>query len=174
MDKLIVSGLRQLDGEYDLDLRGLLSIGSAGALNTREQHKIKLATGVLPANLPDAVGGLDASVMVQLASVVLTRQGKTVNEDRLWEARFVYTSEEMPDLSEREAVVVFLIADRSAVEADDSDPPAVAGTTSQSGTGGGSLSQSSDQPVSDQSPTGPRLLATPTSGPGSDQETLAS
>lgn len=173
MDKLIVSGLRQLDGEYDFDILALLNIGGAGALNTREQHKIKLTTGVLPAGLPEAVQGLDASVMVQLASVILTRQGKTVNEDRLWEARFVYTEDVRPDLAEREAAIVFLIADRTSEESEDADPPAVAGTTSQSDNGGGSSSQSSDLPENDLSRTGPRLLATPSSDLASDRETLA-
>lgn len=173
IDKLIVSGLRTVDGEYDFDIRDLINIGGPGALDTREQHKIKLETGVLPANLPDAVAGLDASVMVQLASIVLVRHGKTVNEDRLWESRFIYGNER-PELATGEPAVVFLIADRSEEEADEDPPqelPMTPQTEQLSPTGGPLSSSTSDPQETDQSPTGhPASLRSVISDP----ETLAS
>lgn len=168
MDRLIVKGLGVADGEYDFDLVELANIGTPGSLTTRELHKVKLDAGVLPAAIVQAVSGLDAGLMVCLASILITRNGKRVNEERLWDARFVYGFAETPDIDAEKTVVAFVIANR-AEEEEEQDPPAMARPSSPSG--GESSRPTSDEPASDPSPTGPPAsLRSVTSG----QETLAS
>lgn len=169
MDTLIVKGLGRADGEYDFDLIELANIGSSASLTTREQHKVKVDSGVLPADLVAAVRGLDAAVMVSLASIVLARAGKTVNDERLWDARFVYAFGETPDLDAESTAVAFVLADREAQEDDAEDPQE--SENQRSPNGGGSSGPMSEIPGSDPSATGLRVLPkSATSAP----ETLAS
>lgn len=169
MDRLIVKGLGLPDGEYEFDLVELANIGSPASLTTREQHKVKVDSGVLPADIAASIRGLDAAVMVSLASIVLTRNGKRANEEMLWDARFVYAFAETPDLEGQKTVVAFVIADREAQQEEEAaDPPA--SENQRSPNGGGSTDPMSASPEADPSPTGLHVL--PKSAT-SDPETLA-
>lgn len=170
MDKLIVKGFGNADGTYEFDLIDLVNIGTPSALTTREQHRVTVETNVLPADLLDAVKGLNAAVMVSLTGIVLNRAGKKANEDRLWDARYIYSFGTPADLDGEKVAVAYVIADRDASE-DDADPPAIAATAPQSTSGGGSTKQTSENQEDVPSRTGLHALAT---SAGSDREILAS
>lgn len=80
-DKLIVKGLRGLDGEYEFDRNDLL-----GSMTNRELHRIKLMAGVRAGEIQDALAAGDNDVLVALAAILLTQRGKLVDEDVLWDA----------------------------------------------------------------------------------------
>lgn len=79
MPTLIVKDVdTRLDGEYDCKLDNLTG---------RELHLVRQLSGITPTGI---VGGLlsqDAGLVVALATVVLDREGKTVDVDALWDAR---------------------------------------------------------------------------------------
>lgn len=91
-DSLTVKGLGACDGRYEFDLANLVSINGSEAFTMREQHRIKQQTGYRGLEIREAVGLFDSSMMVQLVAIVLERQGKTVNQERLWDAKFTYSS----------------------------------------------------------------------------------
>lgn len=148
MDKLVVTGLgRRLDGEYEFDLSGLLGVGTPDSLTNRELHRIKVMSGVRAGELEDALVAFDNDVLVALAAVVLTRHGKVVDEEKLWDAPA--GSGLRLEIGER----------------DEDDPPVVPAETPDSASGGGSPSLTLANPVSDQSSTGhPASLMSVTSG----------
>lgn len=79
MPTLIVKDVdTRLDGEYECQLDDLTN---------REFHLIRQMSGIAPTGV---VGGLlsgDVGLVVALATVVLERQGKTVNVEALWDAQ---------------------------------------------------------------------------------------
>lgn len=160
MDQLIVKGFGRADGEYDIDVRALASphSGLPGALDTRELHRLKLATGVMPADLREAVVGADAATLVALTAIILARYERTVNDERLWDARYFLATEDL-DLEPYTAAVVFRIVAMSD-EGEDAGPPEVTPVTEPQRSGGESFSPPSVQPENAQSPTGLRVLET--------------
>lgn len=111
MDKLVVTGLGKLDGEYDCNLGEMLSLGSPEALTNREGHRIKQMSGVRAGELDDALEAGDNDVMLALAAIVLSRAGKTFDDDVLWDAPMG-------------SGVMFHIGDREP-EGEESHPPTV-------------------------------------------------
>lgn len=154
-DQLIVTGLPPLDGEYEFDLAELIN-----DLTNREAHRIKTMSGVRLGELVESLQAGDNDVLIALAAIILTRRGKRVDENKLWDAPLG-------------AGVSFVLAD----EEDDEVPPTAAaenGTSTPPLNGGESSSQSSDSPqVSDQSPTGIPPSETPSTAPVSDPEISA-
>jgi hypothetical protein len=157
-DRLIVTGLgKPLDGEYEFDIAGMLTVGHPQSLTSREGHRIKVMSGVRAGELEDALAAGDNDVLVAIGAIVLTRNGKRVVDDRLWDAPM--------------GSLAFDIAARDEQE-DEESPPEEAPTTGPSESGGASSSPTSDSPqASDQSPTGPPVSLKPVT---SDPETLAS
>lgn len=113
-DRLIVRGLGACDGEYEFDLANLVSVNGSEAFTLREQHRIKIATGYRGLEIREAVSVFDAAMMVQLVSVLLERNGKAPNVDRIWDSKFLYSSGDAEvDLSEHgKRVVLFHMDDR--------------------------------------------------------------
>ena len=88
MDKLIVTGLEELDGEYDCDFTEMtLLVGEPQSLTNAEGHRIKTMTGVRAGELYEALTAGDNDVLVALAAIILTRAGKRFDESRLWDAK---------------------------------------------------------------------------------------
>ncbi len=85
-DKLIVTGLDALNGEYDFSIIEMMSIGMPDSLTNREGHELKKATGVRIGELEDALAAGDNDVLVQFAITILRRTGRRVDEDKLWDA----------------------------------------------------------------------------------------
>lgn len=92
MPTLIVKDVdSRLDGEYDCKLDDLTN---------REFHLIRQMSGIAPTGV---VGGLlsqDVGLVVALSTVVLEREGKTVNVEALWDAQhgslvFDFTTDEV-------------------------------------------------------------------------------
>lgn len=158
IDKLVVSGLPPLDGEYPCDLIEMIGIGSAESLTVAEAHRVKKMSDVRQGELVDAVSAGDAAVIMALAAVVLTRSGKRYDEQRLLATK-------------PEVELVFQMGDREDQEAD-ADPPAIPTpeTGSPSVGGGNSSSDLSESLEPDQSPTGHLVSVKPVI---SDPETLA-
>lgn len=127
IDKLVVKGLAHLDGEYEFDLYELLGIGTATSLTNRELHRIKVMTGIRAGELLDSLAAGDNDVVVALAAVILTRRGKTFDENRLWDAQ-------------ADAALSFEIADRP-----DPTTPTAEEETSQASGGGSSKPLSESQ-----------------------------
>lgn len=139
MDKLIVKGLgRPVDGEYEFDFSSMLGVGTPDALTNREGHRIKLMSGVRAGELEDALMAGDNDVMVAFAAIVLARNGKTVDEDLLWDAPMG-------------AGLSFELGEREGV------PPAEPAETPEpaSTSGGESPSSTSGHQENDPSPTTP-------------------
>src|SRR5690242_12031910 len=110
MDKLIIEGLGRIGGEYEFDLGHVLAVGGPDSLAKRELHRIKVMTGIRAGALGDAFFAFDSDVVVALASVLLTRRGKTFDEDVLWDAP-------------AGSALKLVIGDREPAK-DDADPPA--------------------------------------------------
>jgi len=175
MDTLIVRGLRGFNGEYPVDLIALTNIGTGGeSLDNREQHRLKKIAEVRGAEILDAFLALDAATMVGLAAIILSRHGKEISVDILWDARFLYVDvDSVPDDDEAGPTIIFAVMDRAKMEADaevTDDPPAEA-PPSHSTIGGASSSQTSDLSVNGLSLTGRLNSVTPAI---SDPATLAS
>lgn len=146
-DKLIVKGLsKSLDGEYDCDIVGMMTLDHPEALTNREGHKIKVMSGVPAGQIEGALRSGDNDVLVALASVVLARHGKAFDEEQLWDAPMG-------------SGLDFDIADRE--EDEDASPPD-SSTSSEDGGSSSSLSTSENQEL-DPSPTGTPDSATPIS-----------
>src|SRR5262245_15027266 len=86
MDKLIISGIPQLDGAFEFDLVRLLSLGDSQSLTNRELHRVKTLTGIRGGEIGEAFAAGDTDVTIALAVVVLTRHGRRFDEDVLWDA----------------------------------------------------------------------------------------
>lgn len=78
MNKLIISGIPSMDGEYEFE--------DFTTFSNRELHRIKKLTGLRLGEFQEAFASLDNDVLVGLAVVVLERQGKDVDEEQLWDA----------------------------------------------------------------------------------------
>jgi hypothetical protein len=147
-DLFVARGFGSADGDYEFDWFGLINVGTADALDLREQHRITSATGVKPADYLDAFTGLHPAFLVSLASVVFARNGKTVGEERIWNSRISYGDRAELDVETVERnVIVFAISARTEEEAE-ADPPMAPPTDRSSSTSGGADSKPrSGQPV---------------------------
>lgn len=121
-DSLTVKGLgKQVDGTYEFDLAAFLAINGPEALTTRERHKVKTQTGLRGAEVAEAALALDASLWVTLTAVLLERLGKTPNEQRLWDCRFLFTGEaDEVNLDDYRMAVLFQ-TDSSRIQVDNDD-----------------------------------------------------
>jgi hypothetical protein len=86
-DKLVISGLGKLDGEYPFDFLDLLVEGRPGSLTHRELHRIKMVTGLRAGEFEDAWRNGDNDLYIVLSLVILTRAGKSYDDDLLWDAK---------------------------------------------------------------------------------------
>lgn len=155
-DKLIVKGHGRADGEYQVDLKALLNIGTPGSLNILEQHQVFTVSGVRPARLTEAFLELDAMVMVALAQVILGRNEKTARVDSLVQGRLVYSDGTEADPTEGVKQGLIYVIDQAADEDEEADavPPPVTVTDERSTNGGESGRPSLVPPETDPSPTG--------------------
>src|SRR5574338_1091971 len=86
-DKLIVNGVNpSIDGEHPCDILGMLTVGHESSMTNRELHRIKVMTGILAGDLMDAINNSDMDASVALTAVILSRSGKTFQDDWLWDA----------------------------------------------------------------------------------------
>jgi hypothetical protein len=106
-DLLRVKGLGKADGEYEFDFANLLSINGSESLTLRELHQIQQQTGLRGMEVREAAAFLAAGVMVELCSIILTRQGQQPNVQRLWDSKFIYSDNTVPppDLDQYTRVV---------------------------------------------------------------------
>jgi len=155
--KLIITGLGGIDGEYDLDIASMLELGHPDTLTQGEAHKIKKATGLRLGELEDAVEAGDADMTLAFAIVVLDRAKKRYDVDALWDAPLgsVILEADQVDPSD---------------EADEPDPLSPNGNSESlepnTKNGGESGNPPSEpNPPNDPSPTGGQTSATPTSAP---------
>lgn len=163
MDKLIIKTIEGVNGEYDFDIVTMLTEGHAESLTSREGHRIKVMTGLRAGELTDAVSAGDSDVLLAIAAVVLTRNGKQYNDDALWDAPM--------------GAFTFELADRD-VE-DDAGPPATklddgeTPPTVELGSNGGESSRPSAAPLpaSRPRPTGIRNSPTAATSPLETSET---
>ncbi len=86
-DKLIVSDLDALNGEYEFSIVDMVSVGLPDSLTNREGHELKVKTGVRIGELEDALDAGDNDVLVQFAIFILKRAGKRFDEDRVWDSQ---------------------------------------------------------------------------------------
>lgn len=160
MDRFVVTGLgRHLDGSYDCDLAAMLTVGHPDCLTNREGHRVKLLSGVRMGELEEALRAGDNDVLLALGAVVLSRHGKRVDDEALWDAPMGSGIALEVGYDEQE---------------DDADPPSEAPPTSGEqltqneqlpANGGPSSSTPSEAlPENDPSPTGPQSSAMATSG----------
>lgn len=84
--KLTVTGLGKLDGDYPFDYVGMMAMGHPEQLTNREGRTIKRMSGVRAGELNDALEAGDTDVLVALAKIILERAGRYVDEDALWDA----------------------------------------------------------------------------------------
>lgn len=148
-DKLIAKGLgKRLDGEYECDIAGMLTLDDPSALTNREGHRIKVMAGITVGEIEDALVRGDTDALVALAAVVLTRHGKIYDEDILWDAPIG-------------SALDFDISPRDE-EGEDGSPPEESSTLSEDGGESSSLA-TSDSPENDPNPTGIQDWATHTS-----------
>lgn len=156
-DKLVVKGLgKRLDGEYECDLAGMLSLDSPQTLTNREGHKVKVMAGVTAAQIETSLRAGDNDVLVALASIILSRHGKIFEDDLLWDAPMG-------------SGIDFEIGERE--EEDDADPPEEATSTSSEDGGPTSSRSTSENPESVPSRTGTQRSGTATMAPASLRET---
>lgn len=87
LDKLIIKGIDELDGEYPCDIVNMLTIGAPEALTNREGHRIKELTGLRAGELSEAFTRDDSDLPLALAIVILTRAGKEFDDNLLWDAQ---------------------------------------------------------------------------------------
>jgi len=125
-DKLIVTGVPRMDGEYPCNVVGMLLEGTPHTLTNREGHQIKVMTGVRAGELWGAMESGDNDVVIALAAIVLARAGKRVDTDTLWD-------------SPMGSALAFDIAEREGEgdEADDANPPAPTPITKKPDSDGG-------------------------------------
>lgn len=75
MTKIVISGIKPWDGEYDLD--------SERAFNTREWRWIKQISGYLPLTIDDGFKGGDPDLFVALAVIAMNREGRISRDQGL-------------------------------------------------------------------------------------------
>lgn len=153
VDTLIVEGLDGLSGRYEFDIVAMLTEGSPDCLTNREAHKVKQMTGIRAGELMDAMTAGDSDVLVALAWVVLTRRGKRVDEEVLWD-------------SPMGSGFSFDIAKR---QVDDPDPPTVPGPTGSTETPDG-VGGTSGAATAAKSPSDRKATGSPSSGIGSTSD----
>jgi hypothetical protein len=106
--KLTVTGLGKLDGEYPFDYVGMQTMGHPEQLTNREGRTIKRMSGVRAGELNDALEAGDTDVLVALAKVIMERAGRYVDEDALWDSpmasalRFEWTADDEEDEGDAE------------------------------------------------------------------------
>jgi hypothetical protein len=135
MNKLVVSGIPSLDGTYEFE--------DFATFTNRELHRIKMMTGLRVGEFQEAFEVGDNDVLVALAMVVLTRTGKEVDDDLLWDAPagvLVFDFSEEADPTQGSGTP----SEPSESESDESE---------QSATGNGGQTPS-ESPESDRSLTG--------------------
>lgn len=66
-----------INGSYDLDL---------ASFTNRELHQIKIASGVRPLELTEALVYSDAAFICAVAEIAITRTGRRINHDILMDA----------------------------------------------------------------------------------------
>lgn len=164
MDKLIVLGVLPLDGEYEFDIAGMLTMGHPEQLTNREGRRIKLMSGVRAGELSDAFESGDNDVLIAIAAIVLARAGKRFDEERLWDAPMGSGLE-------------FVIEERVEEEADADvppklEPPPEPVTDLHSPSGGRSSRTTLDPPENGQSRTGHQPSGTPSVDQDFDLGTL--
>jgi hypothetical protein len=135
-DKIVITGVPPYDGEYEFD---------GTYMTNRELHVIKKLTGLRVGEFQEALANADTDVILGIAVVALTRHGKDVHEDTLWDAEagaITYVAEEEPASPPAE--------DQKQPEqpADDAEP---SGSRLSSGD---DSSEFSGRPANGQSPTG--------------------
>lgn len=169
-DKMIVTGLgKPWDGEYEFDMVGMLTLGHPDCLTNREGHRVKSMTKLRMGEFTDAMLAGDSDVYVALAAVVLTRAGKPIDDELLWDAPIGSGIQIVPDKTapvegDARPPEQPLSDDEPKPNVDDPKSP----TETQTASGGGSSSQSSDSPNgNDPSPTGAPLSETHSLGPAS-------
>ena len=156
-DRIVISGVRRYDGEYEFDLDGEL-------MTTLEWRWVKKISGYLPMTIMDGWEGQDPDLFLAWAVIALSRAGRIDEKDALAVAD------------------VIARAPRSAIRLEigeqeqEADPPAEAPETGQSNadTGGPSSPTSESPQESGQSPTGRLPSETPTSDQGLRLATSAS
>lgn len=146
-DKLIVTGIPGLDGEYECSLTDMALEGFPGSLTNREGHRVKVMSGVRAGELLEALHAGDNDVFLAFAAIILTRKGKRFDESALWDAPMGVG-------------VAFEIASRDSEEPGEEDPPQPAASGQPEPSGGQSGDQTSDPSPSDPSPTGSQPSAT--------------
>ncbi len=139
-DKLIVTGIPGLDGEYQCNLTDMALEGFPESLTNREGHRVKVMAGVRAGELLEALNAGDNDVFLAFAAIILTRRGKRFDEAVLWDAPMGVG-------------VSFDIASRDD-GTDEVDPPLPAASGQSDTSGGTSGEQSSDPSPSDPSSTG--------------------
>jgi hypothetical protein len=85
-DFLTVVDLSPLDGRYPFSMTEMMSIGLPQSLTNREGHELKRMSGIRIGELEDALMAGDNDVLVAFAVLILRRNGKRFEEDRLWDA----------------------------------------------------------------------------------------
>ncbi len=128
-DRIIIRGTNAYDGEYEFD---------ASTLSNRELHLIKRLSGVRAGELVEALLAGDSDMLVALAAVAITRTGKPLMEDLLWDAEagtITYEGE--------------------TVEEADEVPPASSGDSPSELVASGGSSGTSGQNGSESNPSGP-------------------
>lgn len=76
--QIVIDGIAGADGTYILN--------PEEAFTNRELHRIKLMSGVRMGEIDDALGAGDNDLLVAFTAIALTRSGKTVPDDALWDA----------------------------------------------------------------------------------------
>lgn len=163
-DKLIVKGLERYDGEYEFDLMALTTTGHPESLTNKELHRLKLMSGVRLGELDEALfDAYDNDVIVAIAAIILTRYGKQVDEEALWDAPVL--SGIRLELGKREDVALPPAEAEEPPSSDDSASNSESLTSSGVDSAAGSVSLASvpnptGMPASDTSATsGPETLA---------------
>lgn len=75
MTKILITGIRPWDGEYELD--------DDRSFNTREWAWIKKVSGYLPLTIQEGFAGGDPSLFVALAAIAMCRSGRIERDQGL-------------------------------------------------------------------------------------------
>jgi hypothetical protein len=126
MDRLTIKGFGAADGTYEFDLFGLVvDVNGPEALTVREQQRIKALSGYRGLEIRPAVGVMDPDAMVALADTILERHGQSVSTVRLFDAKWLYTSEEEEaDMSAARVVVNFHMGGIEPADGDEDEAEA--------------------------------------------------
>lgn len=120
MSKIIVSGVKPFDGEYDLE--------EDRPFNTHEWRIIKKVSGYMPLTIREGWEGGDPDLIVALAVVAMCRQGKVQRE------RSLVVAEQLAEAPFDGAAITLDLGDREEEEesGDDAGPPDVASEPNES------------------------------------------